>query len=135
MDEEFLMKCLNAMGETYSGIISIKVITNKGNGQHGGYGFLNFVNDDVAIATMHKLNGKIMPHTNPAIRFKLNHKSTQMGKDDANNHSIWVGDISPEVDDFAMFKFFSARFQTVKSARVMLDDQGNSRGNTSNTSH
>ena len=25
MDEDFIMKCLNAMGETYSGVISIKV--------------------------------------------------------------------------------------------------------------
>ena len=25
MDEEFILKCLNAMGETYSGVVSIKV--------------------------------------------------------------------------------------------------------------
>ena len=25
MDEDFILKCLNAMGETYSGVISIKV--------------------------------------------------------------------------------------------------------------
>lgn len=129
MDEEFLLKCLNSLGETYSGIISIKVIKNKFTGQHGGYGFLNFVNDDVAISSMHKLNGKIMPNTNPPARFKLNHKSTQKGSvDDANNHSIWVGDLSQEVDDFAMYKFFSVRFQSVKSARVMVDETGNSRG-------
>ncbi len=31
--------------------------------------------------------------------------------------SIWVGDLTPDVDDLALFKFFSARFQTVKSAK------------------
>jgi hypothetical protein len=33
------------------------------------------------------------------------------------DHSIWVGDLTPEVDDFQFYKFFSARFQSVKSAK------------------
>jgi len=128
MDEDFLMKCLNSLGETYSGIISIKVMKNKFSGGHGGFGFLNFVSDDVALSTMHKLNGKIMPHTNPVIRFKLNHKSTQKGVVDDKNHSIWVGDLSPELDDFAVYNFFKERFKSTQSARIMVDETGSSRG-------
>jgi len=127
MDEEFILKCLNAMGETYSGVISIKVVKNKFTGQHAGYGFINFVNDNFALTTMHKLNGKVMPNTNPQVRFKLNHNSTQKGGGE-DNHSIWVGDLSPEVDDYQMYKFFSVRFPSVKSARVMLDENGYSKG-------
>ena len=147
MDEEFILKCLNAMGETYSGVISIKVcllwekkfirftsatfdlqvVKNKFTGQHAGYGFINFVNDNYALTAMHKLNGKVMPNTNPQVRFKLNHNSMQKGGTE-DNHSIWVGDLSAEVDDYQMYKFFSVRFPSVKSARVMLDDNGYSKG-------
>jgi len=127
MDEEFILKCLNAMGETYSGVVSIKVVKNKFTGQHAGYGFINFVNDNFALTTMHKLNGKVMPNSNPQVRFKLNHNSTQKGGGE-DNHSIWVGDLSPEVDDYQMYKFFSVRFPSVKSARVMLDENGYSKG-------
>jgi len=127
MDEDFILKCLNAMGETYSGVISIKVVKNKFTGQHAGYGFINFVNDNFALTAMHKLNGKVMPNTNPQVRFKLNHNSTQKGGAE-DNHSIWVGDLSPEVDDYQMYKFFSVRFPSVKSARVMLDENGFSKG-------
>ncbi len=33
------------------------------------------------------------------------------------DYSIWVGDLTPDVDDLALYKFFSTRFQTVKSAK------------------
>jgi len=33
------------------------------------------------------------------------------------DHSIFVGDLSPEVDDLELFKFFYARFPTVRSAK------------------
>ena len=104
-----------------------QVVKNKFTGQHAGYGFINFVNDNFALTTMHKLNGKVMPNSNPQVRFKLNHNSTQKGGGE-DNHSIWVGDLSPEVDDYQMYKFFSVRFPSVKSARVMLDENGYSKG-------
>ena len=33
------------------------------------------------------------------------------------DYSVWVGDLTPDVDDLSLFKFFSARFQSVKSAK------------------
>ena len=33
------------------------------------------------------------------------------------DHSIWVGDLSPEVDDLELYKFFAARFDTVRTAK------------------
>ena len=84
MDEDFLMKCLNTMGE--HSILSIKVIKNKFTGGAAGYGFINFVSDQVAhhrphlhiinwtglqvaLTCMHKLNGKVMPNTSPPVRW------------------------------------------------------------------
>ena len=67
MDEDFLMKCLNTMGE--HSILSIKVIKNKFTGGAAGYGFINFISDNVALTCMHKLNGKIIPGTQPPVRY------------------------------------------------------------------
>ncbi len=33
------------------------------------------------------------------------------------DYSIWVGDLTPDVDDLSFYKFFSARFQSVKAAK------------------
>ncbi len=50
------------------------------------------------------------------VRFKLNHNSTRLMPGE-KDYSIWVGDLTPDVDDLALYKFFSARFQSVKSAK------------------
>ena len=65
---------------------------------------------------MHKLNGKIIPGTQPPVRFKLNHNSNRLLPGE-KNHSIWVGDLTPEVDDLSLYRFFSARFQSIVSAK------------------
>jgi len=125
MDEEFIMRSMQMMGE--NGILSVKVIKNKFTGGAAGYGFINFSNDQVALTCMHKLNGKIIPNTNPPVRFKLNHNSNRLLPGE-KNHSIWVGDLTPEVDDLNLYKFFAARFQSIVSAKVVLDEHGTSKG-------
>ena len=50
---------------------SIKVIKNKFTGGAAGYGFINFISDNVALTCMHKLNGKIIPGTQPPVRYKI----------------------------------------------------------------
>ena len=83
------------MGET--GVVSIKVMTNKFTGEPAGYGFINFDSDQTAIIAMHRMGGKvrvvtllprnmmtvgylfqIIPTSNPPVRFKLNHNSTRL---------------------------------------------------------
>jgi len=125
MDEDFILKAMHSMGET--NILSIKVIKNKFTGGAAGYGFINFISDNVALTCMHKLNGKIIPGTQPPVRFKLNHNSNRLLPGE-KNHSIWVGDLTPEVDDLSLYRFFSARFQSIVSAKVVLDDSGFSKG-------
>ena len=66
MDEDFILKAMQSMGET--NILSIKVIKNKFTGGAAGYGFINFISDQVALTCMHKLNGKMIPGTQPPVR-------------------------------------------------------------------
>ena len=68
---------------------------------------------------MHRLGGKVIPNSNPPVRFKLNHNSTRLQPGEPDT-SIWVGDLSPDVDDYALYQFFSQRYQTVRCAKVLI---------------
>jgi RNA recognition motif-containing protein len=125
MDEDFLRQAMNQLGQ--DGIVSIKVMTNKFTGEPAGYGFINFDSDQRAVLTMHRLGGKVIPNSNPPVRFKLNHNSTRLQPGEPDT-SIWVGDLTPEVDDFALYNYFTQRYQTVRCAKVVLDDAGFSKG-------
>ena len=63
MDEGFLKSGLESMGEM--NVISIKVMKNKITGEPASYGFVNFDNDHHALIAMHRLNGKVIPNSNP----------------------------------------------------------------------
>jgi len=125
MDENFLQNAMNLMGE--GNVVSIKVMTNKFTGEPAGYGFVNFESDQTAIVAMHRLGGKIIPNSNPPIRFKLNHNSTRLQPGEIDT-SIWVGDLTPEVDDYALYRFFISRYTSVRCAKVVLDETGFSKG-------
>lgn len=42
--------------------------------------------------------------------------------------SLWVGDLTPEVDDYTLYKTFAGRYQSIKAAKVILDASGFSKG-------
>ncbi len=102
-------------------------MNNKFTGEPAGYGFINFESDQKAIFVMHRLGGKVIPGSNPPVRFKLNHNSTRLQPGEIDT-SVWVGDLTPEVDDFALYQFFTQRYQTVRCAKVVLDENGYSKG-------
>ena len=60
---------------------------------------------------------QIIPNSNPPVRFKLNHNSTRLAPGEIDT-SIWVGDLTPEVDDFALYRYFTTRYGTVRCAKV-----------------
>ncbi|XP_073986688.1 tRNA Selenocysteine associated protein isoform X2 [Rhodnius prolixus] len=126
MTESFILASFQRMGEKP---LNVKVMRNKFTGEPAGYCFVHFENDDEAIDAMHKLNGKVIPNTNPAVRFRLN-TATNQGKIMMNERefSLWVGDLTPEVDDYTLYKTFAGRYQSIKAAKVILDASGYSKG-------
>lgn len=62
MTESFILASFERMGEKP---LNVKVMRNKFTGEPAGYCFVHFENDDEAIDAMHKLNGKVIPNTNP----------------------------------------------------------------------
>lgn len=43
-------------------------------------------------------------------------------------YSVWVGDLSPEVDDYSLYKVFAIKYNSIRSAKVILDGNGFSKG-------
>ncbi|XP_048518287.1 tRNA selenocysteine 1-associated protein 1 isoform X2 [Dendroctonus ponderosae] len=126
MTESFILNAFRKMGETP---LSVKVMRNKFTGEPAGYCFVHFANDDDAIDAMHKLNSKPIPGTNPVVRFRLNNASNNTSRQFIDREfSVWVGDLSPDVDDYNLYRVFSSKYNTIKTAKVILDNSGFSKG-------
>ena len=92
--------------------VAIKLIKNKKTNQNTNYCFIYFKNIFEAKNTLNELNGKPIPNT--SLNFKLNwanfHTST--------NKTIYVGNLSPSVDDISLFNFFKSKYKSVSKANI-----------------
>lgn len=62
------------------------------------------------------------------MRFRLNHASTTGKPIGEREYSIWVGDLSTEVDDYSLYRTFAAKYNSIRTAKVILDSSGFSKG-------
>ncbi|VDI13011.1 Hypothetical predicted protein, partial [Mytilus galloprovincialis] len=124
-DEEFITKGFQNMGIT---IRSLKIIKNKVTGLPAGYCFVDFTDKDKAQEALLKLNGKVIPGTTPVRRFKLN--SAGYGKDSAPlpEYSLFVGELSDDVDDYVLYQAFAKRYRSCRSVKIVTDSSGRSKG-------
>lgn len=127
MTESFIMAAFNRMGQRP---LAVKVMRNKFTGEPAGYAFVHFQTDDEAIDAMHKLNGKPIPGTFPVVRFRLNTASREAraNMQQEREFSVWVGDLSPEVDDYSLYRVFASKYSSIKTAKVILDNSGYTKG-------
>lgn len=127
MTEHFVLAAFSKMGENAQGV---RLMRNKYTGELAGYCFVTFASSEQAIDVMHKLNGKPIPGTNPIVRFRLNgaSSSSHKGHHFEREFSIWVGDLSSDVDDYGLYRVFSNKYSSIKAAKVVLDSSGFSKG-------
>jgi len=127
MSENFILAAFRKMGEDPT---AVKLMRNKYTGEPAGYCFVSFKADEAAMDAMHKLNGKPIPGTNPVVRFRLNNatQSTTRAVTSDREFSVWVGDLSSDVDDYSLYRVFSAKYTSIKTAKVILDSSGFSKG-------
>lgn len=127
MTESFIMAAFNRMG---SRPLAVKVMRNKFTGEPAGYAFVHFQTDEESVDTMHKLNGKPIPGTFPVVRFRLNTASREAraNMQQEREFSVWVGDLSPEVDDYSLYRVFASKYSSIKTAKVILDSSGYTKG-------
>ncbi|KAF5095268.1 hypothetical protein D0Z03_001876 [Geotrichum reessii] len=126
LDEAAIKKIWGFYGEN----VSVKLIRDKFSGSPSGYCFVEFSSASAAAKAL-TLNGQPIPNTQRL--FKLNWASgggLQDKRDDRGpEFSIFVGDLSPEVTEVALFQLFQARYPSCKSAKIMIDTTTNtSRG-------
>ena len=81
-----------------------------------GYHY-RFPDDFSALTAMHKLNNKIIPNSNPPTKFRLNHTSLGGKQAMDRDYSLWIGDLSPDVDDYTLYKGFASRYPSVRLAK------------------
>ncbi|CAK7324711.1 unnamed protein product [Dovyalis caffra] len=125
-DESYLSTCFAHTGE----VVSIKIIRNKLTGQPEGYGFVEFVSHAAAERILQTYNGAQMPGTEQT--FRLNWASFGIGErrpDAGPEHSIFVGDLAPDVTDYLLQETFRAHYPSVRGAKVVTDpNTGRSKG-------
>ncbi|KAI6669553.1 hypothetical protein NL676_004438 [Syzygium grande] len=115
VDESYLYGCFAHTGE----VVSVKIIRNKLTGQPEGYGFVEFMSHAAAERILQTYNGTQMPGTEQTFR----------RADAGPEHSIFVGDLAPDVTDYLLQETFRAHYPSVKGAKVVTDPStGRSKG-------
>ena len=108
-------------------VVSAKIIQDR-NFQHGGfnYGFVEYTDMRSAEQAMQTLNGRKI--FDAEVRVNWAYQGQQSREDTQHHYHVFVGDLSPEVNDDVLAKAFGA-FGTMSEARVMWDmNSGKSRG-------
>jgi len=104
---------------------SCKLIKDKLTGESCGYGFIDYYDHRTAALALSSFNGRFIY----GVELKVNWAFANGQKEDTtNHHHIFVGDLSVEVDDKALYAAF-APFGSISDARVMAEaGTGKSRG-------
>jgi len=120
----------NEIGGALLQVQSVKIIRNKQTGYSEGYGFVEFISHASAEKVLQAYNGTIMPNTEQP--FRLNWASFGIGErrpEAGPEHSIFVGDLTPDVTDYMLQEIFRTRYPSVKGAKVVTDaNTGRSKG-------
>ncbi|GAA5873595.1 hypothetical protein JCM8547_005626 [Rhodosporidiobolus lusitaniae] len=109
-------------------VLGVKIIPDR-SFQHGGinYGFVEYHEMRSAETALQTLNGRKI--FDMEVRVNWAYQNTNAQKEDLTHHChLFVGDLSPEVNDSVLNQAFSA-FGSLSDARVMWDmNTGKSRG-------
>ncbi|XP_028283672.1 tRNA selenocysteine 1-associated protein 1-like isoform X2 [Parambassis ranga] len=124
MDENFIKQAFSAMGESPFGV---KIITHRITGGSAGYCFVELADEESVDRCVQRLNGKLVPGSNPPRKFKLNYATYGKRPEAGPEFSVFVGDLASEVDDYQLHQVFK-KYPSCKGAKVVTDQYGYSRG-------
>ncbi|EIE18010.1 hypothetical protein COCSUDRAFT_31894 [Coccomyxa subellipsoidea C-169] len=124
MDESFIYSIFVGTGN----LVSVKIIRNKNTAVSEGYGFVEFATHEAAEQVLRTFNGCPIPNTDQI--FRLNWAAFGVGKVTTDSdYSVFVGDLAPDVTDYALQEHFRQFFASVRSAKVITDPlTGRSKG-------
>ncbi|XP_043075347.1 tRNA selenocysteine 1-associated protein 1-like isoform X2 [Puntigrus tetrazona] len=79
-------------------------------------------------AKYHVICSMVVLFTFQPRKFKLNYATYGKRPEPGPEFSVFVGDLTSEVDDYQLHQFFLKKFSSCKGAKVVTDPYGNSRG-------
>lgn len=124
MNEEFISRAFAQMGET---VIRVRLIRDKITGEAAGYGFVELVDETSVERCLRKVNGKPLPGATHPKRFKLSRATYGKYGESRSTFSLFVSDLTPDVDDGMLYEFFHYRFSSCCSGKIVLDSNGYSK--------
>jgi RNA recognition motif-containing protein len=128
MDETFLRNAVAACGWA-ADITRIKVVRDRYNGMHAGYGFLDAASPEAAARVLATGSGMPIPGTNRCWRLNMGRNAQgAAGPPAGSETNVYVGDLEPTVTDFELLSAFRPRFPSTRHAKVVCNDFGQSRG-------
>jgi RNA recognition motif-containing protein len=119
MDEAFLYSLFSPTNQ----LLSVKLIRNKATGMSEGYAFLEMKSHDAAEQVLQACNGRPIPGASDMV-FRLNWAAYGVGKTSqptSDDHSLFVGDLAPDVSDLILQEYFRQFYPSVRSAKVITD--------------
>ena len=116
MTESFI---LNAFYNYEIRPTGVKLIMDKKTNKIKNYCFINFANIQNANEALTKLNGK--PIIGTQYLFKLNWANYHKG----TNKSVYVGNLSSEINDIDLYNFFKKKYDSVHHANVICLNEMN----------
>jgi len=120
MDENYLASIFRHIDE----LTSVKLIRDKQTGLPAGYGFVEFATYDTAKNVLESHNGQPIVGTGRYYRLNwasFGYNNARKAQEQVNQeHSIYVGDLGPEVNDALLLNTFS-KYLSVKSAKIVVD--------------
>ncbi|KAJ8032806.1 tRNA selenocysteine 1-associated protein 1 [Holothuria leucospilota] len=125
MDEAAIASAFERMGEKAE---MVKFVRDKRTKVRiNSYCFVEFKDSESAERALKRLNGKPLPNF-PHVNFKLN--LGQYGKEPGrsvyrkNEFSLFIGNLTDEVDESQLLNFFSSRYSTVREAKLCRNPDG-----------
>lgn len=132
MDETFLRNAVAACGWS-NDITRIKVVRDRYNGMHAGYGFLDAASPEAAARVLSMGSGMPIPGTNRCWRLNMGRNaqgggSQSAGTSNGSEINVYIGDLALTITDFDLMSIFRPRFPSTRHAKVVCNDYGQSRG-------
>eukprot|EP00735_Rhodelphis_limneticus_P006475 TRINITY_DN1888_c0_g1::TRINITY_DN1888_c0_g1_i1::g.14106::m.14106 TRINITY_DN1888_c0_g1::TRINITY_DN1888_c0_g1_i1::g.14106 ORF type:complete len:414 (-),score=81.11,sp/Q9M427/UBP1_NICPL/42.01/2e-65,sp/Q9M427/UBP1_NICPL/36.84/4e-06,RRM_1/PF00076.17/1.5e-19,RRM_1/PF00076.17/2.6e-20,RRM_1/PF00076.17/4.5e-18,RRM_6/PF14259.1/4.3e-13,RRM_6/PF14259.1/1.8e-13,RRM_6/PF14259.1/2.6e-11,RRM_5/PF13893.1/1.6e-12,RRM_5/PF13893.1/2.9e-06,RRM_5/PF13893.1/8.6e-08,Nup35_RRM_2/PF14605.1/47,Nup35_RRM_2/PF14605.1/3.8e+0 len=110
----------------YGTVTDCKVIKDKTSGVSLGYGFVQYSSSDAAQNALQTLHGKKV--YNSEIKVNWAHAANKE-EDSQRQHTLFIGDLSGDVNEETLRQAFSVYGTTICDARIMWDpNTGRSRG-------
>lgn len=126
MDENFLRQAVAASGWS-NDITRIKVVRDHYTGMHAGYGFLDAASPEAAQRVITTGSGMPIPGTNRCWRLNMG-RNTATTISFGTESNIYVGNLEPSVTDYQLMTAFRPRYASVRHAKVVCNEYGQSKG-------